>query len=91
MKLKITDKQRAAKQSFSSLSTDGEGNEILVGLTFEESGWFLDYQDRRLKPRRDDRAHEDKLRYLELASRHDFARVQVLGAVYEAKQKPTWH
>lgn len=73
------------------LSTDRDGQEILVGLTHAESLRFLTYSRNRLKPDRDhDPESEDD--HEDLQSRHEMARLRVLAAEAELRlDKPMRH
>ena len=43
-KLGLTPLEREHKLLTRALATDNAGNEILIGLTHEESRWYLDHE-----------------------------------------------
>lgn len=77
---------RRIAESGRHLTTDAEGREIFVGLTFAETEEFLrlsnlDPEDPTLSP--EERAANTD-RYLELHDRHEAARMRVVAAEGEA-------
>lgn len=93
-KLKITDSRRAALTDTRSLATDKDGNEVLVGLTLEETLFYLNYGEQRLSQRSQNKRpdKDDRRRYLALHEKHEIQRLQVLGADIELRnEKPTRH
>lgn len=60
-----------------ALSTDSEGREILVGLTIEETVFYMEYARNRMQGHND---FQNGARYLELHVKHEHARFAVLGA-----------
>jgi DNA-binding MarR family transcriptional regulator len=88
--LDLTDSQRAFYTEMRCLSTDAQGNEVLVGLTIEETEFYLQY----IRQRRDRNFHnpEARKRYLGLHDKHDIARLAVLYAEIEKRNTdPTEH
>lgn len=69
--------ERAYLNEMRMLSTDNTGNEIFVGLTFEESKEY--FKLTRLESR-DSSDVAARHRYLELYEKHEKARLAVLGA-----------
>jgi hypothetical protein len=87
MKLNLTDSRRAIMKDQQDLATDKEGREILVGLSHEESVWYLDYQARRFDAEQYNRiSPEEHKRWLEMADRHKNARTVLVGRVHRAVQ-----
>lgn len=69
---------RAYLLAIRALSTDGEGNEIFVGMTLRESTWYQQYLDESFygDPDRTDGSQE---KYLSLQDRHESARLAVIA------------
>lgn len=85
----FTDGERAYFTEMRTVSTDDEGREILVGLTFEETVFYMEYSRRFLTGRDRDPDHRD--RYLQLHDKHERARLAVLGAEIQARNDPMRH
>jgi hypothetical protein len=84
------DKFRNHLTELRHISTDNEGREVLVGLTFEETNWFFAYLERRTSDA--PRAREDDERYRALQARHELTRMQVVGAeIQKRTDTPTSH
>ena len=83
--LDLTDDARAYMSEMRILSTDFEGNEIMVGLTRDETLRMLEHNRRFLANDRD-RNEKSRGDYLALHERHEKARLQVLFAENEARQ-----
>ncbi len=85
----FTDDERAYLSEMRAISTDANGNEILVGLTLEETAFYMNYTRKRITGE-DDHLHGE--RYLELHNKHEQARFEVLGAeIHLRTEKPTFH
>ena len=67
-----------------ALTTDVEGNELYVGLTAEESAWFVRFENRDWAYRTDETvqrpSQEDRDRHQELWAHHEQARTDVIDA-----------
>jgi hypothetical protein len=88
-KLDINATARAWRTETKALSRDEEGREILIGLSYEDSVWMVDYQKRWLMTDRDDFSEEgDKERYLALHARHERARLIELGRSLIGRGRP---
>lgn len=86
----FTESERAYLSEMRAITTDGHGREVLVGLTLEETAWYVAYSKARLTG--EHREPEDGKEYLELYDKHERARLQVLGAEIEARnENPTRH
>jgi hypothetical protein len=87
------DKFREFLTEMRSITTDGTGREVLVGLTAEETDWYFAYTARRMSDAARGPHHsEDRERYLALHDRHEHARFQVLGAeIQKRTDSPTSH
>lgn len=83
----FTDDERAALTD--DITTDAQGREILVGLSFEETAWYMGHL-RDSRTGKDD--PEDVERYLALHQKH---RLAVIGVVVAENQlridKPIRH
>jgi len=82
MPVKETD--RAEFEAFGDLGFDGDGHEVLVGLSYEETEWYLDVLERDRSGRgliTDDEAD----RRAGLDYRHMMARLRFAAAEYEAR------
>lgn len=58
-----------------ALARDSRGREVLIGLTFEETAWYVNSSHRLLS-----RHRADRQRYLDLHQKHEKARAQFLGS-----------
>ena len=70
-------------------TTDQFGNKVIRGLTFDETKWYREYQEKDIKYRANDsyfpwssveQMHEERDRWLELHNRYEKARFEALGA-----------
>jgi hypothetical protein len=85
----FTNDERAYLTEMRSITTDTNGNEILVGLTLEETAFYMGRARQFLTGDRD-RHNAD--RYLELHDKHEAARFGVLGAeIYLRNENPPLH
>lgn len=98
----INEDYRAYMEELRKLTRDAEGREVLVGLSFEESEWYLAHVDARAggpeaRAERDagktfEEVDAETDRYLALHEKHENARMAVLGAEYELRTaKPRRH
>jgi hypothetical protein len=84
----FTDEERAQLSEFRAITTDEQGREVLVGLTLEETAFYMAHVKRR--PIIPDR--EGRKRYIELDKKHELARLAVLGAeVQRRNENPPLH
>jgi hypothetical protein len=79
---KFTDNERATHSSTRALSTDASGREVLVGLDYEETTWYVQYL-RTLG--HGQTGPESERRFRELNDRHEMARMQVIVAEVESR------
>lgn len=82
--LDLNDGERAYMQEMRILTTDTEGNEVMVGLTLDETLIMLEHNRRFLAGDRD-RSEAGRESYLRLHEKHERARLQVLGAENELR------
>jgi len=78
--MKISDlpaERQSHLKEMRAISEDNEGNEVLVGLTVEETSFYLNYVEQRVFG---DADPNDGERYLKLHDKHEKARFGVLGA-----------
>src|SRR5918994_1606441 len=92
--LELTPGEEEALTRDRALTTDSKGRLTLVGLTVEESIWYIEHKRQWLAERIDDtlrrQSRDGRKRYLELYERHEFARLQVIGAEHEVRtENPT--
>ncbi|EHK53359.1 hypothetical protein MAXJ12_30672 [Mesorhizobium alhagi CCNWXJ12-2] len=92
--LELTSGEEEALTLDRALTTDSKGRLTLVGLTVEESIWYIEHKRQWLAERVNDtlrrKSREGRKRYLELYERHEFARLQVIGAEHEVRaENPT--
>jgi hypothetical protein len=72
-----------------AIDGDNEGNEVLVGLTVEETSFYLKYVEQRVSG---DSDPSDGEKYLKLHDKHEKARFSVLGAEHVLRtEKPSIH
>ena len=80
----VKDTDRPEFEAFHDLGFDSDGQEILVGLSYEETEWYLDVLER-------DRSgkslitKDEMLHRADLDERHNAARLQILEAWDEAR------
>jgi hypothetical protein len=93
MPVKETD--RAEFEAFGDLGFDSEGREILVGLSYEDTEWYLAIleKERSGKGLLTDAEMDRKL---DLDDCHTMVRLQLAAAEYEARSqrrapRPSWH
>jgi hypothetical protein len=71
----FTDEERATLTEFRAITRDERGREVLVGLTLEETAFYMAHvKQRRTLPNR-----EAQKRYLELDKKHELARCRAGG------------
>jgi hypothetical protein len=92
--LELTPGEEEALTRDRALTTDSKGRLTLVGLTVEDSIWYIEHKRQWLAERMDDtlrrQSRDGRKRYLELYERHEFARLEVLGAEHEVRtEDPT--
>src|SRR3954469_19079485 len=85
----VKDTDRAEFEAFHDLGIDSDGREVLVGLSYEETEWYLDVLERE-RPGRGRAAKDETLRRSYLAARHAVARLQIIEAVEEAQFNALW-
>lgn len=85
----FTGSERAYLKEIRALSTDSQGREVLVGLTFDETVFYVTYIREQAN---DIRSRDDNDKYLELHEKHERARITVLGAENQLQNNsPTRH
>ena len=77
-KFEFTDNERHWKKKFRALATDRHGNEVLAGLTLEETAFYMDCVRNFRDPHG---GHRDSKRHLELHNKHEIARAERVGSV----------
>ncbi|RON88445.1 hypothetical protein [Pseudomonas fluorescens] len=82
--LDITDSDRNYMNEMRMLGKDQDGNEVMVGLTREETLRMLEHNRRFLANDRD-RSKEGRADYLKLHEKHERVRMQILSAENEAR------
>ncbi len=68
----FTNEERATLTAFRAITTDEQGREVLVGLTFEETAFYM-ARVRRGPPTIPDLVSQKQ--YLELDKKHELARL----------------
>lgn len=90
--MKVSDlstERQAHLKEMRAIDKDSEGNEVFVGLTVEETSFYLNYVQQRLAG---DDDPTDGERYLKLHDKHEKARFSVLGAEHTLRtEKPSIH
>ena len=85
----VKDTDRPEFEAFHDLGFDSDGREVLVGLSYEETEWFLDVLERE-RMGRELVTKEEVLRRSFLADRHAAVRLQITRAVEEARFNALW-
>lgn len=85
--LDLTDSERALHQDMRGLSIDKDGNEVLSGLTHEESIFYIECL--HLRAANSDAVRgRDFDRWVGLDEKYEFARFRMIAADAEAKCAP---
>lgn len=79
----FTDEERATLTEFRAITTDEQGREVLVGLTLEETAFYVAH----VKQRRTNPDRVAQKRYLELDKKHERARLSVIGGEIQLRTK----
>ncbi len=85
----VKEADRAEFEAFSDLGFDSKGREVLVGLSYEETEWYLEVLER-------DRAgrglltKEESLRRSALDDRHTAARLKIVEQASQARFNMVW-
>ena len=83
----FTDAERAYLTEMRALTTDGQGREVLAGLTFDETVFYIERGRRFVQGIRD---RDSRDRFLELHEKHERVRFAVLHGEHELQHdKPT--
>ncbi len=69
---------RAYLLTIRALSTDGDGNDVFVGMTLKESTWYQQYLDESFYGDAD-RTDGSQEKYLSLQDKHESARLAVIA------------
>jgi hypothetical protein len=88
----FSDGERAYLQEMRALATDLQGREVLIGLTFEETEFYLAHSREMMSSDElgPNHHHEDGERYLALHEKQERARFEVLAAENQKRvDKPT--
>lgn len=72
----FTESERASLKEMRALSTDGQGREVLIGLTLEETERYMAHSRAFLSKNRD---RENRKIYLKLNEKHERARLEIIG------------
>ena len=85
----VKDTDRAEFEAFHDLGFDSDGREVLVGLSYEETEWYLDVLERE-RAGQHLVSKKEVLRRSYLADRHAAVRLQITRAVEEARFNALW-
>jgi hypothetical protein len=85
----VKDTDRAEFEAFHDLGLDSYGREVLVGLSYEETEWYLDVLERE-RAGRHLVTKEEIRRRAYLDDRHAAVRLQIIRAVEEARFNELW-
>lgn len=79
-KLSMSASTREYKDALRALAIDEQGNEVLVGLSREESEALISDEENWFQERaHGTRSKADRARYIELHDKHELARLMWLG------------
>ena len=86
--VELTAGERSFLEEKRGLAKDENGQEVLVGLTLEETEFYVNYTRKRAAG---DREHDpaNRERFFALHDKHDLARRQVILAENEARHDPS--
>lgn len=79
---------RAQFEAFGDLGLDDQGREILVGLSYEETEWYLDVLERERSGESATESERD--RKSALVVRHNAVRLQQIEAVFDVRFSAEW-
>lgn len=86
--IEFTAGERTFLEEMRGLARDEKGQEVLAGLTLEETEFYVSYTRRRAVGERErDPANRD--RFFALHEKHDLVRRQVILAESEARRDPS--
>lgn len=86
---KFTDDEINHLKEMRAITTDSDGNEVLVGLTLEETEKYMAHSRAFLSR---DRDFENRELYLKLREKHEKARLEVIGSeIYIRNENPSKH
>jgi hypothetical protein len=86
--INFTDAERAWHSEMRGLAVDQEGRAVLVGLTMEESEFYVTHIRKRSSGDHD-RNPVSRTRFLELHEKHEIARLQIIEAEnYVRRENP---
>jgi len=85
----VKDADRAEFEAFSDLGFDSKGREVLVGLSYEETEWYLEVLERD-RAGRGQLTKEESLRRSALDDRHTAARLKVVEQANQARFNTAW-
>ena len=80
----VKDTDRAEFEAFGDIGFDGDGHEILVGLSYEETEWYLEVLEKE-RSGRGLVTDEEMDRKSDLDDRHAMVRLQLAAAEYETR------
>jgi hypothetical protein len=84
----VKEDDRAQFEAFGDLGFDGQDREILVGLSYEETEWYLDVLERQ---RSGESVTEAEIDWKSvLIDRHNAARLKLTEAAYEVRIRAHW-
>jgi hypothetical protein len=83
----FTESDRIYLAEMRAITTDNQGQEVLVGLTRQETEFYMNYAKQRLE---DTHRRDDAPLYLELHEKHERERMSILAAENQLRiDKPT--
>lgn len=82
----FTDDERSRLTDLYAISTDSHGQEVLVGLSIEETEFCMARRRRFMTANRD-HDRESKSKFVDLMKRHEAARLSVLGAAVQLRNE----
>ena len=82
MKFQFTDEEREAAEDNFALAVDARGREVLVGLTFEETAFVMNY--RRAFVLGVAQEEESRAQFVALNAKHEASRLQGV-AIYKKR------
>ena len=87
--IEFSDAERAYLNEMRMLTTDANGQDVFVGLTPDETDFYVSYSRLSLAGTANP---DDADRYLELNEKHEQARLSIIGAEAELRvEKPPRH
>ena len=86
----FTDADRIYLNEMRAITTNTKGEEILVGLTLQQTEFYMEFSNRSLTSNQRT-SDEDRNRYLDLNEKHEKERLSILAAEIQLRNDHPQH